>query len=83
MPSRLQTFQFDLSIARLPRFAKLCLAVHSGGGAGGSSRGQQLCPLFWVNTNVFDHKAKMKATSTRYMWPYTQVGRGLVIKVIT
>ena len=60
----MQTFQFDLSVSRLPRFAKLCLAVHSGGS-------KQL-PLFWVNTNVFDYKAKMKGTSTLHMWPYTQ-----------
>ena len=60
----MQTFQFKLSISRLPRYAKLCLAVHSG---------SKQVPLFWVNTNVFDYKAKMKGTSTLHMWPYTQV----------
>ena len=60
----LQTFQFNVDVSRLPRFAKLCLAVHSG-----SSK--QL-PLFWVNTNVFDYKSKMKGTLTLHMWPYTQ-----------
>jgi hypothetical protein len=57
-----QTFEFDISIHHLPRNAKLCLGVCE----------RKQYPLFWVNSNVFDYKAKMKWKCTMHMWNYTQ-----------
>ena len=57
----------------LPRMAKLCAGVYE------RKRGSTAHPLFWVNTTVFDYKARLKWRDTYHMWPYSQVWENWVI----
>ena len=45
--------------------AKLCVGVYE------KKRAGYVHPLFWVNTNIFDYRAKLKWKHTLHMWNYS------------
>ena len=53
-----QNFVFEIPVCKLPRMAKLCFGIFE-------KKKGNLNPLFYVNTNIFDYKAKLKWKSTR------------------
>lgn len=55
---------FDITLSNLPRMAKLCFGLFD------RQRKNTLQPLCWVNTNVFDYKAKLRKRDSLHMWRY-------------
>ena len=45
--------------------AKLCVGVFE------KKRTGYVHPLFWVNSNIFDYRAKLKWKHTLHMWNYS------------
>ena len=55
--------KFDISLANVPRMAKLCFGLFE-------RRKGTAYPLAWVNTNVFDYKAKLRRRDSLHFWRY-------------
>ena len=58
-----QSFKFELLISQLPRSAKICIGIYE-------KKRSHENPLFWVNTNLFDYKGKLKSHCTLHLWKY-------------
>lgn len=53
-----QSVQFDILVSNLPRMAKLCVGIFE-------KKKGSINPIFFVNTNIFDYKARLKWKATR------------------
>ncbi|XP_059078692.1 phosphatidylinositol 4,5-bisphosphate 3-kinase catalytic subunit beta isoform-like isoform X2 [Tigriopus californicus] len=57
-------FQFRLKISSLSRESKICVSLFD-------KRRTSNIPLFWVNSNLFDYKGKLKWKATFHMWKFS------------
>ncbi|XP_050432835.1 phosphatidylinositol 4,5-bisphosphate 3-kinase catalytic subunit delta isoform [Adelges cooleyi] len=71
---------FDMTVADIPRMARLCLVVYEVSKTSKGLRTRRIkeskqemfvTPMDWVNTTVYDFKNQLKSGSiTLYMWTY-------------
>ncbi|XP_072040803.1 phosphatidylinositol 4,5-bisphosphate 3-kinase catalytic subunit beta isoform-like isoform X2 [Amphiura filiformis] len=65
-----EEFEANITVANLPRMARLCILVTGKSYLKPKRSGREVIPLAWVNTTFFNYKNQLRMGRYKlYMWP--------------